>query len=175
MSRDDAALPQPVLLGFLMPGPRHGYELYREFSRDLGRVWRIGLSQLYAQLKQLESAGLVEVRIEPQPNRPARKVYHLTAAGREAFLDWVSQPASHLRHMRLDLLARLYFFRYLSLPGLAQLVARQKAVCQEQAERFGRLAAETDDDFGRLVLEFRKGQMEAATRWLDRCLEVLCP
>jgi len=172
MPRDDTTLPQPVLLGLLMLGPRHGYQLYQEFGRELGRVWQIGLSQLYAQLKQLEEAGLVEVQVEPQPNRPARKVYHLTAEGREVFLDWVGQPTPYLRHMRVDLLARLYFFRYLSLPGLAELVAQQEAVCQAQIERFDRLAAETDDDFRRLVLEFRRGQLEAATRWLDQCLEV---
>ena len=175
MPRDDTTLPQPVLLGLLMQEPRHGYELYQEFDHELGRVWQIGLSQLYAQLKQLEEAELVAVHIEPQPNRPARKVYHLTAEGRQVFLDWLGQSTPYLRHMRVDFMARLYFFRRLSLPGLPQLVAQQKAVCQAQVERFDQLAAETGDDFRRLVLEFRRGQLEAAVQWLDRCLEVLCP
>jgi hypothetical protein len=70
-------------------------------------------------------------------------------------------------------LARLYFFRRLSLPGLEDLVAVQKDVCRTQIERFQRHAAETDDDFRRLVLEFRQGQLEAVILWLDRCLEVL--
>lgn len=174
MPRDDATLPQPVLLGLLMQEPRHGYDLYQEFNRELGRVWQIGLSQLYAQLKQLEEAKLITAHVEPQPSRPARKVYHLTAEGRQRFLDWLGQPTPYLRHMRVDFLARLYFFRRLSLPGLPQLVAQQKAACQAQAARFGQLAAETDDDFRRLVLEFRRGQLEAAIQWLDRCLEALC-
>jgi DNA-binding PadR family transcriptional regulator len=174
MPRESSTLPQAILLGLLMQRSRHGYELYQVFSRDLGRVWRIGLSQLYAQLKQLEEAGLVAVHVEPQPNRPARKVYHLTAEGREVFLDWVHQPTPHLRQMRVDFMARLYFFRQLSLPGLAQLVTQQKAICQAQIERFGQIASETDDDFRRLVLEFRRGQLEAAKQWLDRCLEILC-
>jgi DNA-binding PadR family transcriptional regulator len=173
MPRDSTVSPQPVLLGLLMSRPRHGYELFQEYSRELGRVWQIGLSQLYTQLKQLEEAGLVTAHTEPQPNRPPRKVYHPTAEGRQVFADWVHQPTPYLRYIRVEFLARLYFFRRLSLAGLEQLVAEQKGVCRAQAERFGRLASETDDDFRRLVLEFRRGQLEAVTCWLDRCLEVL--
>ncbi len=65
MPRDTSVSPQPVLLGLLMNEPRHGYELHQEFSRNLGRVWQIGLSQLYAQLKLLEQAGF-EAAIFPQ-------------------------------------------------------------------------------------------------------------
>jgi PadR family transcriptional regulator AphA len=172
MSRSGDLSPQPALLGLLMSHPKHGYELYQEFSRELGSVWQIGQSQLYAQLKQLEQAGLVTVQVESQPNRPPRKVYHLTSDGREAFLAWVRQPTPYLRYIRMEFLARLYFFRELSLPGLDRLVAEQKAVCRAQIEVFDGAAAETNDAFRRLVLEFRQGQLRAVIQWLDRCLEI---
>jgi PadR family transcriptional regulator AphA len=173
MSREGSVSPQPVLLGFLMCQPRHGYELYQEFSRELARVWEIGQSQLYAQLKQLEEDGLVSVETEFQPSRPPRKVYHLTPEGRAAFEEWVYQPTPYLRYIRVEFLARLYFFQRLSLDGFQQLVDEQKAVCRAQSERFSRLEGETDDDFRKLVLEFRQGQLDAVIGWLDRCLEVL--
>lgn len=173
MPREDQTSPQPVLLGLLVSRPWHGYELYQEFDRELGRVWDLGLSNLYAQLKQLEEAGLVEVQMEPQPSRPARKVYHLTTEGRAVFLAWVQQPTPYLRHIRVEFLARLYFFQRLSLEGLDELVARQQSVCRQQIERFEQLAAGADDAFRRCVLEFRRGQLEAVIRWLDRCLEIL--
>jgi DNA-binding PadR family transcriptional regulator len=173
MPREEGVSLQPVLLGLLLTEPRHGYELFQEFSRELGQVWRVGQSQLYAQLKQLEEAGLVSARVEEQPNRPARKVYRLTPLGRAAFEAWVHQPAPHLRHLRVEFLARLYFFQRLSLEGLDRLVAAQKAVCREQMERFERQSPGAGDPFARLVLEFRRGQLEAALRWLDRCLELL--
>jgi DNA-binding PadR family transcriptional regulator len=157
----------------LMSQPKHGYELHQEFSRELGRVWQIGLSQLYAQLKQLEEAGLVTAQTEPQPNRPPRKVYRLTPEGSAVFMDWLHQPTPYLRRIRVEFLARLYFFRKLSLPGLEQLVAEQKEECLSQIGRFDRLAAETEDTFRCCVLEFRRGQLEAVVRWLDRCLEIL--
>jgi PadR family transcriptional regulator AphA len=171
--REDAVSPQPVLLGLLMSEPRHGYELYQEFSCELGRVWDLGLSKLYAQLKQLEEAGLVEAQMQPQPSRPPRKVYQLTPEGCALFMEWVRQPTPYLRHIRVEFLARLYFFHRLGLDGLDGLVARQQGVCQAQIERFDRLIAETDDPFRRCVLEFRRGQLEAVIGWLDRCLEIL--
>jgi DNA-binding PadR family transcriptional regulator len=162
----------PVLLGSLLSGPRHGYELYRELQRDLAGVWQIGLSQLYAQLKQLEEAGLVAAQTEPQPNRPPRKVYHVTDKGRELFFHWLHRPSPYLRLIRVEFLLRLYLCDRLSLPVVDQLVAAQRAVCREQADRFAQAAAEAQSRFRRLVLEFRQGQMEAVIRWLDRCSQV---
>ena len=173
MPRDGGVSPQPALLGLLMGQPKHGYELYRIFGRELGRVWQIGQSQLYAQLKQLEESGLVTAHTELQPGRPPRKVYHLTPQGRTVFEEWVHQPTPYLRYLRVEFLARLYFFQRLSLDGLDRLVSEQQAICRAQIERFGRLSTETTDPFRRLVLDFRRGQLEAVIRWLDRCLEVL--
>lgn len=154
-----------------MLGPRHPYELHQEFSRELGRVWHVGQSHLYAYLKSLAESGLATVKTEVQANRPPRHIYHLTPAGRETFLKWLHQPTQHVRHIRLEFLTRLYFFRRLSLPGLEQLVAEQKSLLQTRVESLSRAAAKTDDNFWRLVLEFRRGEMEAVIRWLDRCLE----
>jgi len=171
MSKEILPSPHPVLLGFLMPGPKHPYELHQEFERELGRVWHIGQSHFYAYLKQLAESGLATVKTEAQPNRPARNVYHITQAGQETFLNWLHQPTQHVRHIRLDFLARLYFFRRLALPGLEQLVADQKALLQSYVESLSRAIAEADDEYWRLVLEFRQSEMETIIRWLDRCLQ----
>ena len=107
-------------------------------------------------------------QIEPQPNRPARKVYHLTSNGHQAFLEWLHQPTPYLGHIRFEFLARVYFFRLLELPGLPEFVAKQKAICRERVETLTHAASETNDPFARLVLEFRLGQLDASIRWLDR-------
>jgi DNA-binding PadR family transcriptional regulator len=165
----NAPSPQPVLLGFLMDGPCHAYGLHQAFERELGRVWHLGRSKLYAQLKQLAQAGQVTAQTELQSNRPPRQVYHLTPAGREAFMEWLHQPTLHLRYVRLEFLARLYFFRRLELEGLEALVARQKALLQVRIAAFDAAAADSDDEFERLVFTFRQGQMAAVIRWLDQC------
>jgi DNA-binding PadR family transcriptional regulator len=160
---------QPALLGYLVEGPKHAYELNQEFNQSLGMVWRLGQSMLYTQLKNLASSGLLEMEIIPQPSRPARKMYQLTLAGKEVFLSWLQQPVEHLRSIRLEFLIRLYFFRRLGIPGLENLVLSQKAILQTQINALLREAHETDDDYWRLVLEFRRGQTDAVINWLDFC------
>ncbi len=172
MPREPDVSLQPALLGFLIAGPKHAYELHQEFTRDLGRVWRVGRSKLYAQLKQMADRGWATIHTEVPANRPPRQVYHLTPAGRDAFFQWLHQPTSHLRHIRLAFLARLYFFRRLALPGLEQLVTEQKALLQAQVDSLDRAADQTDDDFWRLVLAFRQSQTGAVIRWLDLCVQV---
>jgi DNA-binding PadR family transcriptional regulator len=157
----------------LMDEPRHGYDLFQEFTKELGGVWRIGQSQMYAQLNQLEEAGLVSAELQPQASRPARKVFHLTPGGRQAFLEWMHQPTPYLRHIRIEVLARLYFFRKLSIDGLESFLERQREVCDVQVARFARLMDSSEDEYARLVLDFRRGQLEAVAHWLDRCTSLL--
>lgn len=163
--------PKPVLLGFLTLGPSHPYELYQVYDRELGRVWYVGQSHFYAYLRQLAEAGLATVRSEAQPSRPARHIYEITPAGTEAFLRWLHQPTQSGRHVRIEFLARLYLFRRLARPGLEQLVAEQKALFQSRVDSLGHTIHETKDEYWRLVLEFRRGELEATIRWLDRCLQ----
>jgi len=61
------------------------------------REWtEIGFSSIYYLLKKLEREGLIEGQLEEAGRGPARKVYHLTPAGREALhtgvLDALSVP-----------------------------------------------------------------------------------
>ena len=170
MARSTDVSPQPALLGLLMTGPKHGYELYQDFSQALGRVWRLGRSNLYAQLKELAAAGWVTVEEELQPGRPPRQVYHLTEAGRRQFLDWLHRPTPHLRHIRLEFLTRLYFFELLALPGIEALVEQQRSLLQSRCRTLKEAVRRADNRFDELVLTFRLGQMEAVIQWLDHCL-----
>jgi DNA-binding PadR family transcriptional regulator len=162
--------PQPALLGFLMLGPAHPYELYRVFDAELGFVWRLGRSHLYAHLGQLAGAGLATVRTEARGRRPARNVYSITPAGRKAFREWMRRPTPHVRHIRLEFLARLYFHRRLCLPGLELLVARQKKVLAARMASTRDAVHAAGDGYWRLVLQFRLAEMEAIDGWLDSCV-----
>ncbi len=100
-----------IALGFLMAGPAHGYDLHRRIARELGPVWRVGMGHLYNALRDLERAGRVQSTLTPQADRPPRKVYAVTPAGQEAFLDWVHRPVPAVRDLRTEFLAKLYFLR----------------------------------------------------------------
>lgn len=161
-----------ALLGFQMQGPLHGYDLHRRVRAELGRMWRVGISHTYASLKRLEQTGLLESSYQAHGNRPPRKVYRITPAGRARFLEWVSQPVPSMRDMRVEFPAKLYFMRCLALPGVRDLLAAQEDVCRLQLERLQQAAARTVvHDIDRLVFEFRCGQIQAALAWLQTCRE----
>ncbi len=167
---------EQALLGFLTQGPMHGYDLHRRVEDELGVIWYMGISNIYGALKRLEQAGHVESTLDPQESRPPRKVYRITPAGRESFLDWVRQPVPTMRDMRVEFPAKLYFFHALGLEGAEALIAAQEVVCRGRVERLERSAARCGPhDFNRLVYDFRCRQIEAILAWLQVCREEVAP
>ena len=161
-----------ALLGFLMREPLHGYDLHQRVESELGEIWRVGISNVYSVLKQLEHAGWVESDLVPQESHPPRKVYRITPAGKQGFLEWLRQPVSAIRDIRIEFPTRLYFFRALGLEGVEDLIAAQEAICRERAERLRqRMAERSPDDINRLVYDFRRRQIEAILGWLQVCRE----
>ena len=161
---------EQALLGFLIQGPMHGYDLHRRAQDELGRIWHMGISNVYGALKQLEQAALIESTLSPQDNRPARKVYRITRAGHKSFRDWSKQPLPSIRQLRVEFLAKLYFLHTLGLKGAEELIAAQEVICREQLERFKQNAAECGpQDFDRLVFDFRRRQIKAILDWLKVC------
>ena len=49
-----------VILALLIPGPKHGYDIYKEMEAWTGleEVWKLKQSMLYADLNKLEKLGL---------------------------------------------------------------------------------------------------------------------
>lgn len=165
--------PEWALLGLLIQKPMHGYELHRYFTdpSDLGQVWYLGLSQMYKLLKELEAQGYVEVTVEPQENYPARKVYHITPAGRTAFWQWMEKPISNPRQIRVEFLAKLFLAQLLGSEMIERVIDTQLETCQAQLTRLqeGARPADWELTFEHLVLRFREGQIQAIIDWLRYC------
>jgi len=173
MSRESS--PQWMLLGLLTQKPMHGYGLHQSFTAPspLERVWHLGMSQMYKLLKELENLGYVEVRIEPQENRPDKKVYHVTPLGREAFLQWLHTPVSGIRLIRIEFLGKLFLAQTLGPEMVEQVIDVQLQACQALlADLQEGMPGEGFED---LVFRFRSGQIEAAIDWLGYCRRVLLP
>jgi PadR family transcriptional regulator, regulatory protein AphA len=159
-----------ALLGFLRLTPMHGYELFQTLSSatGLGLVWRLKQSQLYALLGKLEDRGYVLATVEPQENRPSRKVFHLTEDGRAALADWVRKPVLRPRELRLDFLAKLYFAELDGSDAVEQLVDGQVSRCHRWLKEYEARKAELDGAqcFDRSVWDLRIKQIEGMLEWL---------
>jgi DNA-binding PadR family transcriptional regulator len=159
-----------ALLGLLRLGPRHGYELapYFQANGPLGLVCTLGVSRLYALLHALEELGLVHVEGSVVSGGPPRKVFSLTAAGEDAFNQWLEQPIRRLRLVRQDFLLKLYFSQQLASHDTAALVDRQLAVSRSVADELAAsAAAEPPGSFAAMVYESRMSMAQATTSWLE--------
>ncbi|MGD2146852.1 MAG: helix-turn-helix transcriptional regulator [Anaerolineae bacterium] len=165
----DSQSPFPLeqaLLGFLMQEPAHGYALHQRAEEELGRIWYIGISNVYGTLKDLEETGEV-ASSRDEASYPPRKVYRITEAGRERFVAWVREPVAAVRDQRVELLAKIYFFYALKLEGLETLLEAQEALCRERLHHIEQRASEEPQDaFGKAVSDFRRLRIQATIDWL---------
>jgi PadR family transcriptional regulator, regulatory protein AphA len=164
-----------ALLGFVLHEPMHAYEMHQQLRQAdaLGMVWRIKQSQLYALLTRLEDVGYLKAVTAHQETRPARKMLHLTDAGRAAFEQWRESSVEHGRDLRQEFLAKLYFANLEGPACVKRLVAAQRAMCRKMLAMMQARADAADDPFARVVYEFRCSQVQASFAWLDRCEAIL--
>src|ERR671919_2617752 len=81
---------QEVLLALLATQASHGYQLRARLQLALGPLAEaLNAGQVYVTLNRLEKAGLVSSQRVGQADRPDRKVYELTAAGRGRGMGWL--------------------------------------------------------------------------------------
>ena len=73
-----------AILGFLNYRPLSGYDLKKVFDNSVRHFWPADQSQIYRTLTKLAEQGYVEQEIVRGLDRPDRKEYRITPAGREA-------------------------------------------------------------------------------------------
>jgi DNA-binding PadR family transcriptional regulator len=167
-------LPDETILGILAAKPQHGYELLSHFrsNAELGRVWTLSTSQLYAVLKRLEKAKLIRGRVVDSGTAPTRREYSIRSRGRARLDRWlhVEPLSSSIRQVRIQFISRLYVFRLLD-ESPQNLIARQRQVCENQLDHFKSLRQHADTLIGELTAEFVVHQLEAVLDWLNKCEE----
>ena len=81
-----------AILGFLNYHPYTGYDLKKIFDTSVQHFWPADQSQIYRTLNRLTEQGFAEMEKVAQEDRPDKKVYHITEAGRAELLGWLSGP-----------------------------------------------------------------------------------
>lgn len=105
------------MLGFLHHGSASGWDLASKAQRTIGEFWNVTRSQVYRELKLLETAGLVVARGGgPRDRQP----YHLTSSGRAAFAAWIRAYRGRFL-MRWPLALTVYFGAHLPADDLRRI------------------------------------------------------
>jgi DNA-binding PadR family transcriptional regulator len=161
---------QELVLALLAKEPSHGYELRARIEKALGPLAEgFNAGQMYVTLGRLETAGLVTSSREIAADRPERRTYELTAAGRDRVAGWltdVTWPRPDLTNFHLKLVVA-------SAGGLADPVevigAQRRELVRRLREAQRAAMAEPDDSDASLLLEGVVLRTEADLTWLDAC------
>jgi len=157
-----------VLLGSLFQGPKHGYEIMNFLDQSLGGSWYVSTSQLYAVLKRLEKKGLVNSSIKHQETRPSKRIFSLTQKGKEVFEQWTKLPAEHVRDMRIEFLAKLYFIKSYRLQWGRSLVDKQAELLLQRQSSLTELKKKEKDPYLRLICTFKLHTVRAWLAWVKK-------
>ena len=125
-----------AVLGMVALGARSGYQIRRAVDRSVRFFWALGPPQIYAELKRLEAAGLVEGNDDARGDRP-RRTYAITPAGEEALRAWVTDAddvgALELRDPEL---LRLFFADTAGEGAAAERVRIMRRRSEQMLEHF---------------------------------------
>lgn len=158
-----------AVLGFLLDGPSHGYDLHQRFIAELGQVWHLSQSQAYAVLKRLEHRGDVLTRGRLKGKASVRQMLSISSAGRRRFLQWLEEGrGTNARSIRLELLTRLYFAQKHRPASSRRILTSQ---LDEIERNLDHLQAALDGTSGasvydRLSLDLRLRQMQLIHDWV---------
>lgn len=78
-----------AILGLINRESMTGYDIAKAFEDGLGNFWSAGHSQIYPELKKLTDESLIDFDTVIQGEKMEKKLYTITAAGKEALIKWV--------------------------------------------------------------------------------------
>ncbi len=161
---------QEVLLALLAGEAAHGYQLRARLALALGPLaGALNEGQVYVTLGRLEKSGLVSSQRIGQVDRPDRKVYALTPAGRERVLAWL-QDTSWSKPVPAEFHLKLVAAAAAGLAHPVRIVDAQRHELLSGLREAQRAAlAEPHGSVAGLLLEGVVLRLQADLRWLEAC------
>ena len=86
-----------ALLAILSAAPRTGYDLLQIFDRSVGFVWYAPHTQIYPELRRMETDGLIEGAEIPRGPKASKREYRITEAGLAELRRLASTPVEPAR------------------------------------------------------------------------------
>ncbi len=164
-----------IILGMLVEGQKHGYEIKKRIRNALGEAADINFGSIYYGLKSLTANGLVDhIRDEPGKGSPERSIYRITPKGRRKLANLLQRS---LQEPDLPLHAvevGLHFMDILPAGKVRDILAERYSMLKERYENA--LAGEAPADEpsrASFIREYRLYQLGAEVHWLKNLLPKL--
>ncbi|GCE49970.1 DNA-binding PadR family transcriptional regulator [Thermosporothrix hazakensis] len=160
-----------LLLGLLKAQRQHGYQMNEFIEHNLKPVIDMKRSTAYSLLDRLCELGYVESSTQQEGKRPRKKVYTLTEAGEQVFLDALRAHLSQAGQMSIPFEIGLMFVDHLPSTEVREVWQQR---LHQLAQHIEVLEAAPTHGVGQgvdLALAHRKAMLKAEHQWLVEALE----
>ena len=169
-----------AILGILQEQPMTGYDLKTQyFDESIAHFWPADQAQIYRTLDKMAADGWVESQLEIQDNRPNRKIYSITQAGRDELLRWLLVPQS-LTNYREPFLIQLFFMKTLSNAQIMSMIEGQRQAHQARLEAYQQIplapleaSSNREHALQRLTLEIGIRMEQTKLDWLHMAYDLI--
>jgi PadR family transcriptional regulator, regulatory protein AphA len=172
-----------AVLGFLTYQPFTGYDLKKMFDTSVRHFWSADQSQIYRTLQKLTEEGLAGVERVEQVDRPDRKFYHITPAGRARFQEWLQGPFPN-QEPKSGPLVQVFFSAKLSDEELEAKFEAAAAIFRAALGRYGQVPEQVveymqkvpsprEHFFWMQTLELGNRTMRANLEWVESILAAI--
>lgn len=158
-----------TILGLLTCGATTGYDVLKLARETVGFIWSPTKSHVYAELRALDALGWATARRVRQTDRPDKRVYRITSAGRKALVAWLNETSSETETQAL---LRIFFGHLVSENVVAAHVRRVGELAADRERAYRKFERDAPRDarwvHPMLTLRFGLAQVSAARRWADQ-------
>lgn len=118
---------QYILLGLISQKDMAGYDIKKLFNTELSDFWHANHSQIYPELRRLESEGYIEAKTEIVGEKLEKHFYHLTQHGLSVLHHWMKEPLSDVPPSKDEFPLKVYLIDDATNPLLSDLINEEIA------------------------------------------------
>jgi len=156
-----------MILGFLYISDSHAYDLLKKLKETFKEIWRPSQSQIYVVLSKLEKNQYILSKVIDQENRPPKKHFTITEKGKELFLKWLKSPTIHVKDMKSDFMAKLFFLSVIFPKNINFYLEKQANHLNILLEKLTFSKGKSNNFFAELVLSYKIHLITSWIEWLN--------
>ena len=162
-----------VLLGLLVRGQQHGYDLKRAHDERFPAAKPMAYGQVYAALERLHRQGFVEPVAVQRVDGPDRTVYALTESGRSELDTWLATIEPPFPHVSNPLATKVTVALLATDEAhAADYLRRQRAAHLDRMRHYTAVKTSPDASLHDvLAADYALSHLDADLQWMETALQ----
>lgn len=157
-----------LILGQLLSGPKHGYEIKKDVQETLGEAFEINNNLLYPALRRFLERGVISKQVVKCEGKPDKNVYCLTDAGERAFQALICEFPRKFAASDNEFLVRVAFLDRLEYEAQQEILQKRQDVLHEKLMYYrGIECVAPEMPFAMEVVRFQRARVEHELEWIN--------